>query len=163
MSELFDKYVGYSATAVKLERDIEEALKPVIKKYLKMGHELEDILEVVKLSEDFLKICHEGKELPKKKINMKERKLDFLIAEHVLEWEKVTINHGVKKKRAWRDKHERIIHLEKTPMFSSDMKTAWKLYDKFKDEIDRKWKNKPVQVSAENICKAILSIKKVKF
>ena len=108
MGELYDKYLGYSSVAVKLEKEIAEALSPVFDKYTRMGYNIEDIIEVLKASEDYLKIHDEDKATAKKKtkkIRLKDRNLDFLIAEHVLGWKKISVEKNDIKKKAWQDRN----------------------------------------------------------
>jgi len=164
MSDLYNKYVGYSNVAVRLEKEISEALNPIIENHMQMGYSFEEIMDVIKLSEDYLKICN--KKTVKKTndvVDDKKRYLDFKIAEKVLNWKKKTISKGSSSRKIWMDKEGRKIDVNKTPKFSSSMRIAMRLYDKFKEDVDEHWKKNYRTVTPENICKAILEIKKIPY
>ena len=95
-------------------------------------------------------------------VEIDDKELDYAIAEYLLDWEKIYVENVVDfEGNGWEKPNGNMLSIDDTPNFSSDMREALKIYEKYKEKIDKKWDKEHFQVNAKNLCIAALSVNNI--
>jgi len=92
-------------------------------------------------------------------MSIDDRSLDYSIAEYLLEWDKINVENVTSfEGNGWELPSGNLLSIEDTPRFSSNMRDALTIYNKYKKLIDDYWEENHFTVNARNICKTALCV-----